>query len=160
MDTKGPEIRTGFFEDGLTKLTLTKGDTLILTTDYSFKGNHKKLACSYPELARTVQTGQQILAADGSLVLTVLALDPAAGEISCRVENNASIGERKNMNLPGVVVSLPTFTEKDVDGTLCLKSLALVVFVEFVFVWIVCSNRRSLRFIDTLPRHCQLRNKK
>lgn len=117
LDTKGPEIRTGFFEEGVSKLELVKGETLILTTDYGFKGTTKKLACSYPQLARSVQPGQQILVADGSLVLTVLALDPALGEISCRIENNAAIGERKNMNLPGVVVELPTFTEKDVDGT-------------------------------------------
>jgi pyruvate kinase len=117
LDTKGPEIRTGFFEEGVTKIDLVKGETLVLTTDYTFKGNSKKLACSYPELAKSVKPGQQILAADGSLVLTVLTLDPAHGEVSCRIENNASIGERKNMNLPGVVVELPTFTEKDVDGT-------------------------------------------
>lgn len=53
--------------------------------------------------------------ADGSLVLTVLSCDEAAGEVSCRIENNASIGERKNMNLPGVVVDLPTLTDKDIN---------------------------------------------
>lgn len=116
LDTKGPEIRSGFFEDGLSKLDLVKGETLILTTDYTFRGNTKKLACSYPALPRSVQSGQQILVADGSLVLTVLTLDQSLGEVSCRIENNASIGERKNMNLPGVVVELPTFTEKDIDG--------------------------------------------
>lgn len=52
---------------------------------------------------------------DGSLVLTVLSTDEALGEVTCRIENNASIGERKNMNLPGVVVDLPTLTEKDID---------------------------------------------
>merc|ERR1712226_487900 len=50
----------------------------------------------------------------GSLVLTVLSTDESAGEVTCRIENNCSIGERKNMNLPGVVVDLPTLTEKDI----------------------------------------------
>merc|ERR1712238_2324 len=36
-------------------------------------------------------------------------------EVTTRVENNASIGERKNMNLPGVKVNLPTVTDQDVD---------------------------------------------
>ena len=58
--------------------------------------------------------GQQILIADGSLVLTVLDTMEPQNEILCRVENNAAIGERKNMNLPGVAVDLPTFTDKDV----------------------------------------------
>ena len=117
LDTKGPEIRTGFFADGASKIQLVKGETLTLTSDYNFKGDSKKLACSYPALVTSVSPGQQILVADGSLVLTVLSLDPANGEVACRIENNASIGERKNMNLPGVVVDLPTFTEKDVNGT-------------------------------------------
>jgi pyruvate kinase len=116
LDTKGPEIRSGFFEEGLSKLELVKGETIVLTTDYSFRGNAKKLACSYPALAKSVRTGQSILVADGSLVLTVLSTDIATGDVACRIENNASIGERKNMNLPGVVVDLPTFTEKDIEG--------------------------------------------
>jgi len=44
----------------------------------------------------------------------VLECDVANGEISTRIENNASIGERKNMNLPGVIVDLPTLVEKDI----------------------------------------------
>ena len=115
LDTKGPEIRTGFFADGASKISLTKGETLTLTSDYSFKGSNQKLACSYPNLARDVTEGQQILVADGSLVLTVLSTDLAAGEVQTRIENSVAIGERKNMNLPGVVVDLPTLTDKDID---------------------------------------------
>lgn len=86
-----------------------------MTSDYSFKGDSTKLACSYEGLARSVKPGQTILVADGSLVLTVKSVNEEAGEVTCNVENNASIGERKNMNLPGVVVDLPTLTEKDID---------------------------------------------
>jgi len=115
LDTKGPEIRTGFFAGGAKKIFLSKGDTLIMTSDYDYLGNKSKLACSYPALASSVKVGQKVLVADGSLVLTVLTADVSAGEITCRIENNAAIGERKNMNLPGVVVDLPTLTEKDID---------------------------------------------
>jgi pyruvate kinase len=121
LDTKGPEIRTGFFaspdENGkvVDKIYLKKGEQITLTSDYHFKGSATKLACSYAGLATSVQAGQEILVADGSLVLTVLTVDDAANEVTCRIENNCSMGERKNMNLPGVVVDLPTFTEKDVD---------------------------------------------
>jgi len=115
LDTKGPEIRTGFFADGAKSINLVKGEELILTSDYAYKGDSKKLACSYEKLASSVNPGQSILVADGSLVLTVVSCDETTGEVVTRVENNAKIGERKNMNLPGVVVDLPTLTEKDVD---------------------------------------------
>eukprot|EP00934_Nitzschia_sp_Nitz4_P005470 Nitzschia sp. Nitz4//scaffold189_size62959//32933//34665//NITZ4_006309-RA/size62959-snap-gene-0.4-mRNA-1//1//CDS//3329539899//5460//frame0 len=114
LDTKGPEIRSGFFADGAKKIDLVKDQELVLTSDYSFKGDSKKLACSYQALATSVYPGQTILVADGSLVLTVKSCNVEAGEVTCVVQNNASIGERKNMNLPGVVVDLPTLTDKDI----------------------------------------------
>lgn len=115
LDTKGPEIRSGFFANDAKKIYLVKGETIILTADYDFLGDKNKLACSYKSLATSVKPGQAILVADGSLVLTVLEINVPEGEVNCRIENNAVIGERKNMNLPGVHVDLPTCTEKDVD---------------------------------------------
>jgi pyruvate kinase len=116
LDTKGPEIRTGFFANDVAKVSLMKGETLVLTSNYQHRGDARKIACSYPTLARAVRPGKVILVADGSLVLTVLSCDAAAGEVMTRIENDATIGERKNVNLPGVdTVDLPTFTEKDVD---------------------------------------------
>jgi len=129
LDTKGPEIRSGFFADGASKVALTKGETLTLTSDYAFKGNKSKLACTYEKMASSVKPGQSILVADGSLVLTVLSCDPAAGEVDCRIENNAVIGERKNMNLPGVVVDLPTLTEKDIDD---IQNFACKYDLDFI----------------------------
>jgi len=114
LDTKGPEIRSGFFADGAKKVNLVRGEKLILTTDYDFLGNSTKLACSYKSLPSSVKIGQKILCADGSLVLTVVSCDVAAGEVVTEIDNNCSIGERKNMNLPGVIVDLPTLTEKDI----------------------------------------------
>lgn len=134
LDTKGPEIRTGFFANGASKIELVKGETIVLTSDYTFKGDQHKLACSYPALAQSVTQGQQILVADGSLVLTVLQTDEAAGEVSCRIDNNASMGERKNMNLPGVKVDLPTFTEKDVDDIVNFGIKHKVDFIAASFV--------------------------
>lgn len=134
LDTKGPEIRTGFFADGKNKIELVKNEQIVLTSDYSFKGNEHKLACSYERLAVSVKPGQEILVADGSLVLRVLSCDEAAGEVTCRIENNASIGERKNMNLPGVEVDLPTFTDKDVDDIVNFGIKNKVEFIAASFV--------------------------
>lgn len=94
-----------------------------MTSDYTYKGDKHKLACSYEQLATSVKPGQQILVADGSLVLTVLACDQPLGEITCRVENNAAIGERKNMNLPGVKVCPMCFIP------LCSFQLSLSILI-------------------------------
>jgi pyruvate kinase len=114
LDTKGPEIRTGFFdEENKPTIALEKGQLLELTTDYSFLGNPNKIACSYEDLPNSVEVGGMILVADGSLVLTVKEI--LENGVVCEVNNNAVIGERKNMNLPGCHVTLPTLTEKDED---------------------------------------------
>jgi pyruvate kinase len=133
LDTKGPEIRTGFFANGANKIHLSKGGQIILTSEYTYKGDKHKLACSYDKLASSVTQGQQILVADGSLVLTVLSCDEPAGEVLCRIENNCGLGERKNMNLPGVVVDLPTFTEKDV-GKLKKRGRKYIIFGLLAFL--------------------------
>lgn len=110
LDTKGPEIRTGMLKNG-DKVTFKKGVEFELTTDYEHLGDETKLACSYRELPETVEQGSTILCADGSLVLTVVECKKES--VIVRAENNATLGERKNMNLPGCIVQLPTLTEKD-----------------------------------------------
>ena len=146
LDTKGPEIRSGFFAGGKDKVDLAKGSTLILTSDYSHRGDSSMIACTYPNLASSVNPGQKILVADGSLVLTVLDCDEAAGTVETRVENTCSIGERKNMNLPGVEIDLPTFTEKDVDDIINfgIKNAVEFIAASFVRTGQDCKNLRAL----------------
>lgn len=127
LDTKGPEIRTGFFANGAKKIDLVQGQDLYLTTDYSFKGDSTKLAVSYPDLHTTVEVGSSMLAADGSLVMTVKEIKEDG--VIATVENTCSIGERKNMNLPGAVVTLPTLTEKDISD---LVDFAVPQGVDFI----------------------------
>lgn len=68
---------------------------------------------SYHKLAIDLKPGSTILCADGTITLTVLSCDCEQGLVRCRCENSAMLGERKNVNLPGVIVDLPTLTEKD-----------------------------------------------
>jgi len=112
LDTKGPEIRTGALKDGKS-VTYAAGSEVTLTTDYLMEGDQTTIALSYARLAEHVAPGSQILIADGSLALVVLRCDVVAGTVRARCTNTATIGERKNCNLPGVVVDLPTLTEKD-----------------------------------------------
>ncbi|KAG5189805.1 pyruvate kinase [Tribonema minus] len=131
LDTKGPEIRTGFLEGG-GPIFLERGQDLEIVTDYSFKGNKNCIACSYASLPASVQVGGSILVADGSLVLKVKEIKNAS--VVAEVLNNCKLGERKNMNLPGAVVDLPTLTEKDVDDIVNFGMVHGVDFIAASFV--------------------------
>jgi len=112
LDTKGPEIRTGFFrEECGGKIELTAGQDLKLVTDYEFKGDNTCFAVSYDKLCSSVKPGNTILCADGSLSLKVKSV--ADDHVITEVMNSVKIGERKNCNLPGVKVELPVLQEKD-----------------------------------------------
>ncbi|KAG8498189.1 hypothetical protein CXB51_007126 [Gossypium anomalum] len=117
LDLSGPEIRTGFLKDGKA-VQLKEGQEITVTTDYDIKGDEKMISMSYKKLAVDLKPGNTILCADGTITLSVLSCDPAAGTVRCRCENTAMIGERKNVNLPGIVVDLPTLTEKDKEDIL------------------------------------------
>merc|ERR1740117_348652 len=111
LDTKGPEIRTGMVKGGT--VTFVKDQILEITTDFDFEGDSSKIACSYQALPTSVQVGSTIFIADGSLTCEVCEILEAGVKVN--VKNNATIGNRKNMNLPGAIVDLPTLTEKDED---------------------------------------------
>ncbi|KAL4468602.1 hypothetical protein ABPG74_005105 [Tetrahymena malaccensis] len=114
LDTKGPEIRTGLVKDQTKKLiNLVAGQELEITTDYSVLGDEKVLACSYKSLPTSVKVGGQVLIADGTLVCIVKEIKKES--VIVTVQNTCSIGEKKNMNLPGAIIDLPTVTEKDED---------------------------------------------
>ncbi|KAG1359544.1 Pyruvate kinase, cytosolic isozyme [Cocos nucifera] len=87
---RGPEIRTGFLKDGK-PIQLKKGQEITISTDYSIKGDENMISMSYKKLPVDLKPGNAILCADG---------------------------ERKNVNLPGIVVDLPTLTEKDKEDIL------------------------------------------
>lgn len=49
LDTKGPEIRTGFLENG-DPIQLTEGNEITITTDYTVKGNKDLIAMRQPPI--------------------------------------------------------------------------------------------------------------
>merc|ERR1719247_3085424 len=133
LDTKGPEIRTGFFrEDVGDKIELTQGQELKLVTDYEFKGDNTCFAVSYAKLCESVTVGNMILCADGSLSLKVTSV--GTDHVMTEVQNSIKLGERKNCNLPGVKVDLPVLQEKDVKDLLQFGIPQGVDFVAASFV--------------------------
>ena len=112
LPSAGPEIRTGLLKGGKS-ISLVAGQDLLISTDYTLEGDSTRISCSYASLPRSVTVGSSILIADGSVVAEVKEL--RSDGVVVKVLNAATIGEKKNMNLPGVIVDLPTITEKDRD---------------------------------------------
>lgn len=96
-------------------MKLIRGKEIWITTDYSQLGDENMISMSYPKLAEHVEPGTEILCSDGTITLTVLECDIARGMVKCRCDNTTMLGEKKNVNLPGIVVDLPTITTKDID---------------------------------------------
>ena len=133
LDTKGPEIRSGALVDG-EPVRLSRGSRIELTTDYAHVGTNAKIAISYEHLARDVKQGDTILMSDGNVMLEVLETDPTNGTVACECLNDATLGERKNCNLPGVKVDLPTMTEKDLHDIVDFGVANDVDFIAASFV--------------------------
>ncbi len=109
LDTRGPEIRTGLLEDGK-KVMLNKGDAYTLTT-VDCVGNASRGFINYSGLPADVHAGNRILIDDGLIELEVIAATET--DIQCVVLNGGELGERKGVNVPNVVVNLPSLTDKD-----------------------------------------------
>jgi len=60
-----------------------------------------------------VKIGNYILIADGQISLTIQAINPDGKSVTCVVNNSATLGENKNVHLPGSKVNLPAVSEKD-----------------------------------------------
>ena len=120
LDTKGPEIRMGGLrvckETGnrKAKITLTAGDGIVLTNDAKFDGasDESTLYVGYELLAQKLAPGTTVLLDDGLISLEVTAVN-SDGTVACTILNTSEIGERKGVNLPGVVTELPPLSEKD-----------------------------------------------
>lgn len=108
LDTKGPEIRTGVFEDKF--IMVSKGDTFTLTTD-EIVGNQSRVSVSYKDMPKDLNIGSTVLIDDGLIELTVKEI--VGNDVVCEVQNGGKIGSKKGVNLPDVHVNLPALTEKD-----------------------------------------------
>jgi pyruvate kinase len=110
LDTKGPEIRIGLFKDK--KIALQEGDIFTLTTR-EVEGTQEIVTVYYHQLPQDVQPGSSILLDDGLIDLKVLEIINGT-DIKCMVQNPGELSDRKRINLPGIAVSLPAMSDKDI----------------------------------------------
>jgi pyruvate kinase len=110
LDTKGPEIRLGKFEGGSAELVT--GSCFTLYTS-EIMGDATKASVSYPGIYRDLHIGSRVLVDDGLIELRVDTVDEE--QLNCTVVNGGKVSDRKSVNLPGTVVSLPFISEHDLD---------------------------------------------
>ena len=114
LDTKGPEIRTGYLKDDK-PVDLVAGETIRITMDYSYLGDEKKVAISYPGLYDDLEVGSTVLFEDGNINLTVIEKDALNRELVCRINNNRKLKNKRNCDIPGAVLNMPFITQKEID---------------------------------------------
>ena len=119
MDLQGPKIRLGTFTGG--GCQLETGQEFVITTEQGVTGTCARATTSYADFARDVKPGDPVLLADGSVRLRVISTDGVAA--SCEVVSGGPISDRKGINLPGVALSTPSMTKKDM-ADLAFRNLA------------------------------------
>jgi pyruvate kinase len=110
LDLQGPKIRLGKFPQG--PHVLEDGATFTITTQ-PVEGNAEVASTSYGEFAHDVKPGDPVLIADGLVRLRAVSTDGVA--VRCVVEAGGAISDRKGINLPGVNISTPSLSKKDIS---------------------------------------------
>jgi pyruvate kinase len=129
MDLQGPKIRVGHMLDGVQ--TIVTGEYVTLTPDLDTIGTDKVIPIDYPLLANDATIGDTILLDDGLFEFRVIKTDDKA--VTAQVINGGMLKSRKGVNLPGVKLSIPATSEKDIeDLEFGLKEGVDLVALSFV----------------------------
>jgi len=123
LDTQGPAIRTGAVK---TSLKLNNGDTLEFTVRGAKPSKEKSVSVNYDKFVEDVGVGDAILVDNGLIKLKVL--EKKKDRVVCKVLTPSMLGSHRHINLPGVRVSLPALTKKDIADV----SLGAQLGVDFV----------------------------
>lgn len=108
-DLQGPKIRLGRFADGST--TWEVGEEVRITVEPCI-GTHDRVSTTYDELAEDACAGDRFLIDDGRIALEVKAIE--GPDVVCRVVIGGPVSDNKGLSLPGVNVSVPALSPKDI----------------------------------------------
>lgn len=109
-DLQGPKIRLGRFADG--PVVWANGETVRITVE-DFEGNHDRVSTTYKRLAQDASPGDRVLVDDGNVGLVVEHID--GNDVVCSVTEGGKVSNNKGMSLPGMSVSAPALSEKDIE---------------------------------------------
>ena len=139
VDLQGPKIRLAKFKDG--PYELARGDIFTITTD-EVEGTKEKCGTTYKGLAGDCKPGDRILIDDGKV--TVEVIEVKGNDVITKVIQPGFVSNNKGINLPGVAVSVPALSEKDIDDLRWgLRAGADFIALSFV---------RSAKDIDDVHR--------
>ncbi|MEU7145556.1 pyruvate kinase [Nocardia sp. NPDC046473] len=122
-DLQGPKIRLGRFIEG--KTVWATGEEVRITVD-DVDGTHDRVSTTYKELAQDAKAGDRLLVDDGKVGLTVIRVD--GNDVVCRVTEGGPVSNNKGVSLPGMDVSVPALSEKDIEDL----EFALKLGVDFI----------------------------
>lgn len=127
-DLQGPKMRVGQLQNGAVEL---KAGHMVCITTQPCLGTDQCFSTDYQALPQDVKPGDTILLDDGLLQLRV---DSATScQVHCHIEHGGILRDRKGINLPGVSVSAPSFTQKDKEDLFfCLEQELDYVALSFV----------------------------
>jgi pyruvate kinase len=128
VDLQGPKIRLGRFENGPHELI--RGDTFTITTD-DIAGDKSRVSTTYKGLPGDCKAGDLILIDDGKV--TVQVIEVQGSDVITKVIEPGFVSNNKGINLPGVAVSVPAMSEKDIEDLRWgLKAGADFIALSFV----------------------------
>ncbi|GGY91906.1 pyruvate kinase [Streptomyces nitrosporeus] len=127
-DLQGPKIRLGRFTEG--PVLLERGDDFTITVE-PVEGDRHTCGTTYPGLATDVTPGERILIDDGRVTLEVTHVD--GPRVHTTVIEGGMVSDHKGLNLPGVAVSVPALSDKDIDDLRwALRTGADIIALSFV----------------------------
>jgi len=128
VDLQGPKIRLGTFADG--PVLLEPGAEFIVTTE-DVPGDVTMVSTTHEGLPNVVHPGDLVLVDDGRIELRVSKVE--GPRVHTTVVEGGRVSDNKGFNLPGVPVSVPALSEKDVDDLRwALRTGADIVALSFV----------------------------
>ena len=127
-DLQGPKIRLGRFAGGPT--FWANGETVRITVE-ECEGTHDRVSTTYKNLSKDAQPGDRLLVDDGKVALVVEHID--GDDVVCTVTEGGPVSNNKGLSLPGMNVSVPAMSEKDVqDLEFALRLGVDLVALSFV----------------------------
>jgi pyruvate kinase len=109
-DLQGPKIRLGRFAAG--PHVWATGSRVCITVD-DVEGTPERVSTTYKDLANDVRVGDRLLVDDGKVGLSVVAVE--GPDVWCLVTEGGEVSNNKGLSLPGVAVSVPALSDKDVE---------------------------------------------
>ena len=128
VDLQGPKIRLARFANGPHELS--RGDVFTITTD-EIEGTKDRVGTTYKGLPGDCKPGDRILIDDGKVTVEVTSVTKT--DVVTKVIEPGAVSNNKGINLPGVAVSVPALSEKDIDDLRWgLKAGADFIALSFV----------------------------